>query len=152
MQGSATTDTLLHWTPFEPPRRWVEMRLLPGVIAAASVLMLPVAPAVANEEPGNWKLGKIYYRASCTACHTAELGESISPASMTMAEWRAWIDTDTGGAHLGEFTSQTYRSSIAAENKVAEKFASVPDQEMWDHTRAFVIYGAKDSPNPATCN
>ncbi len=128
------------------------MRLLPGVIAVVSALMLPTTPVFAEEEPGNWKLGRIYYRASCTACHNAELGEAISPATKTMAEWRAWIDTEEGGAHLGEFTSQTYRSSIASENKVAAKFASLADQEMWDHTRAFVIYGAKDSPNPATCN
>jgi hypothetical protein len=128
------------------------MRLLPGVFAVASILALPSVPAFAEDDAGNWKLGRIYYRASCTSCHTAELGEAISPASMTMDEWRGWIETDNGAAHFSEFTSQAYRSSIAGENKVAEKFASLPDREMWDHTRAFVIYGAKDSPNPATCN
>ena len=126
-------------------------RILSAVLCAASALMLPVGSAVADTE-GNWKLGRIYYRASCTGCHNAELGKSVSPATMTIAEWTAWIDTDETGAHFNDYVSQSYRAEIAPENKVAEKFSSLTDGEMWAHTRAFVLYGAKDSANPATCD
>ena len=123
-----------------------------NIVAALSLAAIPAAPAFAEDEPGNWKLGRIYYRAACTACHEKEMGKSYSPAEKTIAEWKLWAVSEDGGAHLDEYVSQDYRNSIAGENKVAAKFAPIPNQDMRDHVRAFVIHGAKDSATPATCN
>lgn len=119
--------------------------------AASAMVILPALPSFAQDD-GSWKRGRIYYRAACTSCHTAELDESISPASKTIAEWEAYIETPEGAEHLAEYVSQDYRASIAPDNKVAEKFGPIPNADLLADIRAFVIYGAKDSATPATCN
>ena len=121
------------------------------LFAASAMLILPAAESFA-EGDGNWKRGRIYYRAACTSCHTAEIGESISPASKRIAEWEEWIETPEGAEHLAQYVSQDYRAEIAPDNKVAEKFAPIANDDLWADIRAFVIYGAKDSATPATCN
>ena len=121
------------------------------MLTAASLLLGPVGQAMAEEE-GNWKRGRIYYHSVCTACHTDELGKSVSPAEKTIAEWKLYLASETGSGHVGEFVSQDYRNMVAGENKVAGKFAPISNEDMLADVRAFVIHGAKDSATPATCN
>jgi len=108
-----------------------------------------------HAEDGNWKIGRIYYRMVCTACHTEHAGGAISPATMTKAEWKAYIAADKhakGKDSVKYYVSQEYRNSIKDTNKAAAKFASMPDEEMLANVQAFVIHGAKDSDTPARCN
>ena len=37
-------------------------------------------------------------------------------------------------------------------NKAAEKFADVPDQELFDDIKGFLLRSAKDGASPASCN
>lgn len=124
--------------------------MISGLAAALAVLTSPAA--LHAEEEGNWKIGRIYYRAVCTACHeTTELG-AISPASKTIAEWEEWSASEKGAMHLTKFVSLEHREAISAENKVAAKFVSFADDKMAADVRAFLVHGAKDSATPATCN
>ena len=105
---------------------------------------------------GNWKLGRVYYQGVCTPCHKATTKpEGIPASSMTMAEWATYIQTDKhnqGKDTLSQYVSQKYRVDIKASNKVADKFSSVPDQNLILDVKAFVINGAKDGDAPAGCN
>ena len=115
-------------------------------------MLMPLAP---QADDGNWKRGRIYYRMVCTACHTDQPSGSISPASMTIAEWQAYLDADShagGKDKVSYYVSQDYRNKIKDSNKAAAKFAKVPNDEMMADVQAFVIHGAKDSDNPARCN
>ena len=53
---------------------------------------------------------------------------------------------------VSQYFSKQYRASIKASNKAAEKFADVPDQELLEDIKAFVIKGAKDGDSPASCS
>lgn len=123
-----------------------------GVLAICGAII----PALAAEE-GDWKRGRLYYRSVCTSCHKAEADKSISPLDKTIAEWQAYVAADKHDASgkskssLSYFTSRSYRDSIKAENRVAEKFIDVPDAELMSDVRAWVIHGAKDSDTPARC-
>ncbi|MDX1824366.1 MAG: hypothetical protein R3354_06590 [Thiohalomonadales bacterium] len=104
---------------------------------------------------GNWKVGRIYYRMVCTACHKDHAGGAIPPSSMTKAEWKAYIAADKhakGKDTVKYYVSQEYRNSIKDSNKAAAKFLNVSDDEMLADVEAFVIHGAKDSDTPARCN
>ena len=58
--------------------------------AFAITLMVSLfGAAIPVQADGNWKKGRIYYRMVCTACHSEHAGGSISPATMTKAEWKA---------------------------------------------------------------
>ena len=106
-------------------------------------------------EEGDWKVGRIYYRMVCTACHRDHAGGAIPPSNMTKAEWKAYIAADKhakGKDSMKYYVSQEYRNSIKDTNKAAAKFASMPDDEMLANIQAFVIHGAKDSDTPARCN
>ena len=122
------------------------------LLAASALLALPGGPVFAEDGEGNWKLGRIYYRAACTSCHEQDLGHSISPAEKTIAEWQAWMASEGGAQHLDQYVSQDYRNAVSGENKVAAKFAPIPNETMRAHIAAFVVHGAKDSATPATCN
>jgi hypothetical protein len=37
------------------------------------------------------------------------------------------------------------------QNKAADKFTDLPDEELYEDLKAFVIKGAKDGDAPATC-
>ncbi len=120
-------------------------------IALSGMLMSLVAQAA----DGNWKRGRIYYRMVCTACHTDQPGGSISPASMTIAEWGAYLDADKhakGKDSVSYYVSREYRESVKDSNKAAAKFLEMPAEALMADVRAFVIHGAKDSDNPARCN
>ena len=130
------------------------MKTYKKVIAAGVVAAL-MSPFIAQAGEGNWKKGRIYYRMVCTACHKDHAGGAISPATKTKAEWGTYIDADShakGKDKLSYYVSKEYRESIKATNRAAAKFIKVPDAALMADLKAFVIYGAKDSDNPARCN
>lgn len=130
------------------------MKAFKPLILGLSVLSL-LSASLAVQAAGNWKKGRIYYRMVCTACHTNQAGGSISPATMTKAEWGAYLDADShakGKDKVSYYISQDYRKSIADTNRAAKKFLKVPNGALAADVRAFVIYGAKDSDTPARCN
>lgn len=103
----------------------------------------------------DWKRGRVYYRSVCTACHAAQAGGSIAPSTMTKAQWASYLQADKhakGKDTLTQFVSKAYRASIRSQNKAADKFADVPDEELFDDLKAFVIKGAKDGDAPASCS
>ena len=74
---------------------------------------------------------------------------------MTKAEWAAYIKADKhakGKDTVKQYLSKSYRASIKAQNKAAEKFADVPDEELLEDLKAFAARGAKDGDSPASCN
>lgn len=124
---------------------------LVSAILAIGMLM----PLAAQADDGNWKRGRIYYRMVCTACHVDQAGGSISPATMTIAEWKAYFEADKhakGKDSVSFYVGLAYRESIRDSNKAAAKFIKMPDDELLADVRAFVTHGAKDSDNPARCN
>lgn len=103
----------------------------------------------------DWKRGRIYYRSVCTACHAAQTGGSIAPSTMTMAQWESYLKADkhaAGKDSLKKYVGKDYRASIRSQNKAADKFADVPDAELLEDIKAFVIKGAKDGDAPASCS
>jgi hypothetical protein len=134
---------------------------LTAVLASMLVVLAaaPMQAARGADAEGDWKQGRLYYRMVCTACHKAEGGKSISPAVMTKAEWTDYLAADKHAVNsdkaehtVSYYISQAYRQSIAGENKVAAKFADLPDAELLANVKAFVLHGAKDSDTPARCN
>lgn len=121
--------------------------------AVAATLTLLAGTACAYD--GDWKRGRVYYRSVCTACHAAQAGGSIAPSQMTKAEWTKYLQADKhakGKDSVKQYLSKAYRASIKAQNKAAEKFADVPEDELFEDIKAFVIKGAKDGDAPASCN
>lgn len=121
----------------------------------ASLCCLLGLPALSLAADGNWKKGRIYYRMVCTDCHKDQAGGSISPATMTIAEWKAYIAADKhakGKDTVSYYVSQEYRNSIKDTNRAAKKFISLPNEDLLADVKAFVIHGAKDSDSPARCN
>lgn len=130
----------------------MKARHLVSVTIAAGLLCIP---ALVSAEEGDWKRGRVYYRSVCTACHAAQAGGSIAPSTMTKAQWIAYLQADKhakGKDSLKQYVSKAYRASIRSQNKAAEKFADVPDEELFEDLKAFVIKGAKDGDAPASCS
>ena len=124
-------------------------------LTAVALLALFGASFSASAYDADWKRGRIYYRSVCTSCHVAMPVGSINPSSKTMAEWTSYVQADKhakGKDTVKQYVSKTYRASIKSANKAAEKFADVPDQELLDDIKAFVIKGAKDGEAPASCS
>lgn len=124
-------------------------------LLTGSLIALLLSPYAAWAADGNWKTGRIYYRMVCTACHKDQAGGSISPATMTKAEWGAYLDADShakGKDKVSYYVSKEYRESIKATNRAAAKFIKAPADSLMSNIRAFVIHGAKDSASPARCN
>lgn len=121
-------------------------------ILATSLLGLSFGAAAYDAD---WKRGRIYYRSVCTACHAAQAGGSIAPSTMTMAQWENYLKADkhaAGRDSLKKYVGKDYRASIRAQNKAADKFADVPEVELFEDIKAFVIKGAKDGDAPASCS
>lgn len=122
----------------------------------ATLTFLPATQVFAADE-GDWKKGRIYYRMTCTACHKAMTGKGISPASMTIEEWKNYSAADqhdaTGNSNssMKYYVSREYRDSVKESNKAAAKFIDMSNEELLANVRAFVIHGAKDSDTPARC-
>lgn len=127
-------------------------RHLVSTLIAAGILS---ASTLANAYDGDWKRGRIYYRSVCTSCHAAQTSGTIAPSAMTKAEWTAYLQADKhakGKDSLKQYISKSYRASIRAQNKAADKYADLPDEELAADLKAFVIKGAKDGDAPASCN
>ena len=109
----------------------------------------------AHAADGDWKRGRVYYQKVCTECHVAKAGGSIAPNTRTMADWTKYLAADKhakGKEPLKKFTSKEYRASIKATNKAAEKYADVPDEQLFNDVKAFMLKGAKDGDSPASCS
>jgi len=122
-------------------------------LSAAALLSLFATSALAYD--ADWKRGRVYYRSVCTSCHVASPIGSINPSTKTKAEWAAYLKADKhakGKDTVKQYVSKAYRASIKSGNKAAEKFATVPDQELMDDIAAFLTKGAKDGDAPATCS
>lgn len=123
--------------------------------ATALALGLLGAATLAQAYDADWKRGRVYYRSVCTACHAAQAGGAIAPSAYTQAQWVGQLATDKharGKDSLKQYVSKAYRASIRSQNKAAEKFAEVPDEELLEDIKAFVTKGAKDGDAPASCN
>ena len=124
------------------------------VVGALVLAALGVAAQAAAYD-GDWKRGRIYYRSVCTSCHVASPVGGINPSSKTKAEWTAYLQADKhakGKDSVAQYVSQGYRNSIKSANKAAEKFADVPDKELAEDIKAFLLKGAKDGDAPASCS
>lgn len=110
---------------------------------------------LAQAYDADWKRGRVYYRSVCTACHAAQAGGSIAPNTMTKAQWESYLQADKhakGKDSVKQYISKSYRASIRSQNKAADKFADVPDAELFDDLKGFVLKGAKDGDAPASCS
>ena len=128
---------------------------LTHTLAATAVLALLGISFSAQAYDADWKRGRIYYRSVCTSCHVALPIGAINPSTKTKAEWTAYLTADKhakGKDTVKLYVSKSYRASIKAGNKAAEKFADTPDQELADDIKAFLIKGAKDGDAPASCS
>jgi cytochrome c2 len=126
-------------------------RLIP--VAAVAALLAASLSAQAYE--ADWKRGRVYYRSVCTACHVANPVGSINPSARLKVEWVAYISADKhakGKDKVSQYYSKAYRNSIKATNKAAEKFLDVPDAELAEDVKAFLLKGAKDGDAPASCS
>ena len=129
--------------------------LLIGALAAAGITAAAGAAQAAEE--GDWRLGRVYYRMVCTACHTDQAGQAIAPSAKTKAEWTAYLASDAHDAsgksnpNVSYYVSTHFRESVKDSNKAAAKFLKMPENELMAAVSAFVVYGAKDSDNPASC-
>ncbi len=126
------------------------------MLAISALTCLIGLTSVASAYDGDWKRGRVYYQGVCTPCHKATANpEGIPANAYTIAEWTAYLQANKHGAGKGtvtQYISQTYRGEIKAKNKVAERFGSVPDDNLLQDVKAFVINGAKDGDAPAGCN
>lgn len=107
-----------------------------------------------NAADGDWKRGRVYYQKVCTDCHTAKAGGPIAPNARTMADWTTYLNADKhakGKESLKKYASKEYRASIKATNKAAEKYADVPDDQLFNDIKTFMLKGAKDGDSPASC-
>ncbi len=125
------------------------------LVSTAIATGLLCVSTLATAYDADWKRGRVYYRSVCTACHAAQAGGSIAPSTMTKAQWVAYLQADKhakGQDSLKQYVSKPYRASIRSQNKAAEKFADVPDEELFEDLKAFAIKGAKDGDAPASCS
>lgn len=126
-------------------------------ISLALCLSGGILPTAMAADGGNWKMGRIYYRMVCTACHKDQAGGAISPSTYTKAEWTAYIEADKHAKEkdsLKYYVSTEYRDSIKDSNKAAssKKIAAKSAEELMADVHAFAVHGAKDSDTPARCN
>ena len=57
---------------------------------------------------------------------------------MTKAEWNAYLQKDKhakGKDTVKQYFSKSYRASIRSQNKAADKFADLPDEELFEDLR-----------------
>lgn len=128
-----------------------------AILVSALTAVVAVAANTAQAAEPDWRLGRVYYRMICTACHTAQAGHSVAPSEKTKAEWTAYFTADAhdpsgkSNAKVSHFVSKAYRESIKDTNKAAAKFLTMPESELLASVKAFTVYGAKDSDNPQSC-
>jgi len=128
----------------------MKLRIALPVLAATALV---ASSALAYD--ADWKRGRVYYRSVCTSCHAASPIGSINPSAKTKADWDAYLQADKhakGKDTVKQYISKQYRASIKSANKAAEKFADVPDQELFEDIKTFLKRGAKDGESPASCS
>jgi hypothetical protein len=134
----------------------VKTQFLIALLAIALLFPYGLIPAEEVDD-GDWRRGRIYYRTTCTDCHKTMTGEGISPASKTIAEWRAYFNADRHdqsgktSPSVSYYLSQEYRETIRDSNKVANKLIDLSDEELKADVQAFLVHGASDSDNPTRC-
>lgn len=124
-------------------------------VVAISALGFGLQALDAHAASNDWKRGRVYYQKVCTECHAAKAGGAIAPNTRTMAEWTAYLNADKhakGKDTLKKYVSREYRASIKATNKAAEKYGDVPDEQLFNDVKAFMLKGAKDGDSPASCS
>jgi len=124
-------------------------------LACVAVVALLGTSISANAYDADWKRGRVYYRSVCTSCHTAAPIGSINPSTKTKSEWTNYLLLDKHAKAkdtVSKYISKSYRASIKATNKAAEKFADTPDAELFEDIKAFLHKGAKDGDSPASCS
>ena len=133
------------------------MRQHKKIIAILIIALLGIS-TVAEAAKANWKKGRIYYRMVCTSCHADQESGKVSPAAYTKAEWADYFEKNIHGpqdvspAHpVSYFVSSEYRESIKDTNRAAKKMLKVPEEDLLEDVKAFVIHGAKDSDQPSRC-
>jgi len=125
---------------------------------AVFVVMLLGFSSVAEAAKSNWKKGRIYYRMVCTSCHAGQECGKISPSEYTKAEWTDYFKKNIHGPQdvspkhpVSYYVSSEYRESIKDTNRAAKKMLKVPEEQLLEDVKAFVIHGAKDSDQPSRC-
>lgn len=124
-------------------------------VAALCLLGIGLHAIDARAAGGDWKRGRVYYQKVCTDCHTVKAGGAIAPNARTMADWTAYLNADKharGKDSLRKYASREYRASVKGTNKAAEKYADVPDDQLLNDIKSFMLKGAKDGDSPASCN
>ena len=114
--------------------------------------------SLAEARKGNWKKGRIYYKMVCTECHIEQAGGAISPAEKTKAEWLDYFEKNIHGPQeeptkftASYFVSKDYRESIKDTNRAAKKMLKIPEEQLLEDVKAFVVHTAKDSDQPSRC-
>ena len=129
-------------------------KLSPVYVLSLCLLGCGLAASAAHAADGDWKRGRVYYQKVCTDCHTAKAGGAIAPNARITADWTTYLKADKhakGKDSLKKYVSKEYRASIKATNKAAEKYAEVPDEQLFNDVTAFMLKGAKDGDSPASC-
>jgi hypothetical protein len=124
---------------------------------AVLMLVLLGFSSMAQAE-GNWKKGRIYYKMVCSECHLEKAGGKISPAEKTKAEWLDYFEKNIHGPQdaptkftASYFVSREYRESIKDTNRAAKKMLKIPEEQLLEDVKAFVVHTAKDSDQPSRC-
>ncbi len=133
------------------------MKYRHSVVALLALVLLGMLPVV-EAAKGNWKKGRIYYRMVCTDCHVNEAGGKISPAEKTKAEWIDYFEKNIHGPQdapakyaASYFVSREYRESIKDTNRAAAKMLKIPEEQLLEDVKAFLLHTAKDSDQPSRC-
>ena len=133
------------------------MKYRHSVVVLLLLVLLGMLPVV-EAAKGNWKKGRIYYRMVCTDCHVNEAGGKISPAEKTKAEWIDYFEKNIHGPQdapakyaASYFVSREYRESIKDTNRAAAKMLKIPDEQLLEDVKAFLLHTAKDSDQPSRC-
>jgi len=114
--------------------------------------------SLAEARKGNWKKGRIYYKMVCTECHKEQAGGVISPSEKTKAEWLDYFEKNIHGPQdeptkftASYFVSKDYRESIKDTNRAAKKMLKIPEEQLLEDVKTFVVHTAKDSDQPSRC-
>ena len=133
------------------------MKYRQSMVAVLVLVLLGMLPVV-EAAKGNWKKGRIYYRMVCTDCHVNEAGGKISPAEKTKAEWIDYFEKNIHGPQdapakyaASYFVSREYRESIKDTNRAAAKMLKIPEEQLLEDVKAFLVHTAKDSDQPSRC-
>ncbi len=129
-------------------------KLSPSNVLSLCLLGCGLVASAVDAADGDWKRGRVYYQKVCTDCHAIKAGGAIAPNTRTTADWASYLKADKhakGKESLKKYVSKDYRGSIKATNKAAEKYADLPDEQLFNDVKTFMLKGAKDGDSPASC-